>query len=90
MTTKFSQFNNNGEISVTSQVVGLSSNGQNARFDFPGTGIKDEYGSYLLRWIAPSGFAASNFITFYSSATGIAPIISSQGADTNVGLLLIQ
>lgn len=88
MTTKFSQFNNAGEISVTSQVVGLSENGQNARFNFPGTGIKDQYGSYLLRWISPTGAAASNYITFYSSVSGITPIISSQGGDADVGLML--
>ena len=88
MTTKFSQFINAGEISVTSQVVGLSENGQNARFNFPGTGIKDQYGSYLVRWISPTGAAASNYITFYSSVSGIAPIISSQGGDADVGLML--
>lgn len=88
MATKFSQFNNNGEIRVTSQIVGLSISGQNARFDFPGTGIKDEYGSYLLRWLSPTGSPGVNYLTFYSSDSGISPSIASVGNDANVNLLL--
>ena len=88
MATKFSQFNNNGEIRVTSQIVGLSISGQNARFDFPGTGIKDEYGSYLLRWLSPVGSPGVNYLTFYSSDSGISPSIMSAGNDANVNLLL--
>lgn len=85
MSIKWDQFTTGGELIVGSQVVGLSASNLNRRFDFPGTGIKDATGAYLLRWL-PSIGTALNYITVSSASMGVAPSIAATGSDTDVGL----
>lgn len=83
---KWSAFTSGGEMQVGDQTVGLRA-GDNARFDFPGTGIHDASGNYLIGWTS-SGAGAVNYITFSSSNTGVKPSIIPAGTDGNIGLLL--
>jgi hypothetical protein len=89
MSIKWTSFTTGGELSVGNQVVGLSSNNLNRRFDFPGTGIKDATGVYLLRWL-PAISTASNYITFSNAITTTSPTIAASGADASVGLQLVS
>ena len=86
MAIKFSQFNNGGLISTLTQVVGLNAAGQNAKFNFPGTGILDSNGTYLLNWNSVS--SSANYISITNSSSGNSPIINPAGADLNINLLL--
>lgn len=88
MSIKWDQFTTGGELIVGSQVVGLSASNLNRRFDFPGTGIKDATGAYLLRWL-PSVGTALNYITVSSASMGTSPSIAATGSDTDVGLDLV-
>lgn len=83
---KWSAFTDGGEIQVNDQTVGLRA-GDNRRFNFPGTGIKDASGNYLVGW-ASVGAAAVNYLQFNNSATGSAPFIIPAGTDVNTTLLL--
>ena len=83
---KWSAFTSGGEMQVGDQTVGLRA-GDNRRFDFPGTGIKDASGNYLIGW-ASAGASAVNYLQFNTSITGSAPYLISAGLDTNIDLLL--
>jgi len=90
MATKFSQFINGGTISVGSQVAGLDAgvSPDNRIFNFPGLGILDTNGSVLLSWSQPPTGTAVNYLGFENALTGNPVVISSNGADANVGLYL--
>ncbi len=88
MSIKWTSFTSGGELSVGNQVVGLSSDNLNRRFAFPGTGIKDADGVYLLRWL-PSISTATNYITFSNASTGTSPSIAASGSDANVGIDIV-
>ena len=83
---KWSEFTDGGEMQVGDQTVGLRV-GDNFRFTFPGTGIKDVTGNYLMGWASP-GTLAVNYLQLNSSVTGSAPFIVPAGSDTNINLLL--
>ncbi len=85
MAIKWDAFTSAGELTTACQVVGLTGATLNARFDFPGTGIKDSNGVYLVRWLPPVG-TASNYLTLASTTTGNAPTITGSGADGDVGV----
>jgi hypothetical protein len=71
---------------VTIQVVGLRG-GVNNRFDFPGTGIKDAAGNYLLKWVTVGG--AQNYIEFSNSAGTDGVSISALGGGATIPIILI-
>lgn len=83
---KFSQFNVGNDCQEGDIVVGLRS-GNNYQFTFPGTGIKDSSGNFLLEYAA-SGSPPVNNVFFESAGTLNAPEISVQGSDTNINLQL--
>lgn len=84
MTIKFSQFLYGGEMRVNDQVAGLRS-GNNYRFDFPGTGIKDSTGAYLIKWLPGSGTPV-NYVQVTSASSTNPAVISAVGGDTNINL----
>lgn len=83
---KWSAFTDGGEMQVNDQTVGLRA-GDNYRFNFPGTGIKDASGNYLVGW-ATVGAGAVNYLQFSNSATLNAPFIIPTGTDADITLLL--
>jgi hypothetical protein len=87
---KFSDFTLGGEMQVGDIPVGLRSSdlAQNFQFDFPGTGIKDEDGNYLLRYTS-AGAAAVNYPQLTNSITGNSVKLSAQGSDVDIDLELI-
>lgn len=87
---KFSDFTLGGEMQVGDIPVGLRSDDltQNFQFDFPGTGIKDADGNYLLRYTT-AGASAVNYPQVTNSVTGQSVKLSAQGSDTNIDLELI-
>ncbi|MCW1908620.1 MAG: hypothetical protein KIH63_004735 [Candidatus Saccharibacteria bacterium] len=86
MSVKFDQFTTGDEARVDDIVVGLR-NSLNYQFDFPGTGIKDSAGNYLLGW-TPGGGTNTNYVTFTSASSGNPALIAATGGDTNVDLSL--
>ena len=77
-TVKFSEFSDGNEIRVGDQVVGLRS-GVNFRFEFPGTGIKDANGNYILGW-STVGILAVNYPSVTNSITGNNVIYGANGS----------
>lgn len=88
-TLKFSQFVNGGEIQVGAKIVGLNagSSPTNAIFDFPGTGIKDSNGSFLIGWAEASG-SPQNYVQFSNAESGNPAKIAATGVDPDVDLEL--
>lgn len=85
-TEKFSEFTNGNEAQVGDQVVGLRS-AANYRFDFPGAGIKDANGNFLIGW-ASAGAAAVNYPLVTSSLTTSGVIYGATGTDTDVNVIV--
>ena len=83
---KFSQFNVGNDCQVGDIIVGLRA-GSNYQFTFPGTGIQDSSGNFLLGYTSP-GVGAINHISIENAVTSTSPSISVQGTDTNIGLTL--
>lgn len=81
---KFSQFTNAGEMKIGDQPVGLSA-GDNARFDFPGSGIKDSSGNYLFQY-STVGAGAVNRLVLNNALITDAAIISSAGTNADVDI----
>lgn len=81
---KFSQFTSGGNCQVGDIVVGLRT-ANNTQFTFPGTGIEDASGNFLLGYTSV-GATAVNYVDFSNAATTLNPSISAAGSDTNVGL----
>ncbi len=55
------------------------------KIDFPGTGIKDAAGNYLVRWLPGSG-TNINYVQFTSASSTNPALITGAGADVNVNL----
>lgn len=85
-TEKFSEFTNGNEAQVGDQVVGLRS-AANYRFDFPGAGIKDANGNFLIGW-ASAGAAAVNYPLVTSSLTTSGVIYGAAGTDADVNIIV--
>lgn len=89
MTTKFSQFSSGGEVRQDDIVVGLRA-GVNTKFDFPGDGVKDAFGNYIVKWetVGSLGSPAINFVELKNAISGSNPkiITGTNGADVSVGL----
>jgi hypothetical protein len=83
---KFSQFTAGGNSRVGDIVVGLRG-GDNVKFTFPGTGIEDVDGNFLLGYTS-IGATAVNYINVANAATTLNPTISAVGSDTNIDLQL--
>lgn len=83
---KFSQFLNGNEMQQGDQTVGLRS-GINYRFDFPGAGIKDGNGTYMLQW-GTVGPAAVNYPLFKNSVTLNPVEITANGSDAAISLAI--
>lgn len=81
---KFTQFTAGGEIKFGDQVVGLRS-GVNTKFDFPGLGIRDSNGNYMLQY-ATVGAAAINYPLLINSVASNAVIYTAQGDDFDIDL----
>lgn len=86
---KFSQFTVGGDLQAGDYVVGLR-DGQNYKFNSPGTGFKDQYGNYLLSYssTATAGPNASNYpsLTASSSGLGFGVVYGCNGADANIDI----
>lgn len=83
---KFSDFTDGSEVQIGDQVVGLRA-GVNTRFDFPGTGIKDSAGNYMLAY-GTAGGAAVNYVSLLNSLSSNSPVIDVAGTDTNIDLTI--
>lgn len=81
---KFSEFTDGGEVKVSDQVVGLRSS-NNYRFDFPGAGLKDASGNYILQY-ATVGASAINYPLLINSIAGQPITLQANGADVNIGI----
>jgi len=81
---KFSQFTSGGNVRVGDIVVGLRAS-DNVKFTFPGTGISDADGNFLLGY-SSVGSSAVNYISFENADTTLGPTISSKGSDSNIDL----
>lgn len=86
MVKKFSQFTQQGTPRVGASFVGLWA-GNNAQFDFPGQGVGDATGQFLLKWIS-GGIGATNYIQVTTGLSGDPAMISVDGGDANVDLLI--
>jgi len=86
MYVKLSQFAVGGEMLVGDIAAGLRA-GLDTQFDFPGTGIKDAAGGYLLQWLAGAG-PNVNYIATTSSIASSPPLINAIGTDTNIDLTI--
>lgn len=84
---KFSQFVNGEQSRVGDEVVGLR-DGVNTRFDFPGDGIQDANGNYLLKYVT-AGASAVNAIKLISSVAGDPVILTAEGDDTDIDISII-
>ena len=84
---KFSQFVNGEQSRVGDEVVGLR-DGVNTRFDFPGDGIQDANGNYLLKYVT-AGASAVNAIKLISSVAGDPVILTADGSDTDIDISII-
>lgn len=81
---EFSDFTNGNAMQVGDQTVGLRA-GANYRFAFPGLGIQDASGNYLLQW-ASAGALSVNYLLTTSSVAGSPVILSAGGSDLTVGV----
>lgn len=63
-------------------LVGLRG-GSNYKFDFPGDGIKDENGNYLMGW-STVGASATNYLTFTNGVAGTPVKVELTGSDANI------
>lgn len=81
---KFSDFLNGNEVQIGDQVVGLR-DGLNYRFNFPGLGIQDGNGNYMLQY-ASVGAAAVNYPKTLNSNTGSAVVYTAGGTDSNISV----
>lgn len=84
---KFSEFLDGDEVKVNDQVVGLRS-GANYRFDFPGVGVRDSNGNYILQWSTASS-SAVNYPLVTNSITGNSVVYSAGGSDANVSINMV-
>ncbi len=84
---KFDQFVDGGEMQVGDIPVGLRTSDltQNYQFDFPGTGIKDSSGNYLLKYMTV-GAAAVNYPKLINSFASNAVIYTADGTDANISV----
>jgi len=84
---KFDQFTDGGECRFGDVVVGLRSSDlvNNYKFAFPGLGIKDVSGNYMLQY-ATAGVSAVNYPKLINSLTGTAVIYTAQGSDTDIDI----
>ena len=86
MTKKFSQFVEDTVIQQTDIVVGLRS-GVNTQFNFPGDGIADQYGNWIVKW-QPYNSVDRNYILFTGSPQGVPVSMVAQGVDADLALVV--
>ncbi len=86
---KFSNFTVGDEVQISDELVGLrpSAPTKNFKFEFPGTGIKDANGNFLLQWVSAGTSAVNNF-QFTSSLTSNSLFINALGSDTDIDITL--
>lgn len=65
-------------------IVGLRS-GDNYKFDFPSTGIKDGNGNFLIAWDT-IGIGSVNYLEFTNGGTGTPTKIEAIGADASIDI----
>jgi hypothetical protein len=84
---KFSQFTVGGNMRQGDQPVGLRTGSptENFIFSFPGTGIEDANGNFMVGWESV-GAGAVNYPIFSNATTGNPALIQGAGSDTNVGV----
>lgn len=83
-TIKFSDFVDGNDVQVGDQVVGLRS-GANYRFSFPGAGVRDANGNYMLGWNTV-GATAVNYPDITNSITTNSIIYGAAGSDPDIGI----
>lgn len=86
ITVKWSEFSNAGDMQYGDETVGLRS-GVNYRFDFPGLGVKDSAGAYMMQW-ASSGISSVNYLKLVNAASGNAATLTADG-ETNVSIEIV-
>lgn len=84
MVKEFTDFPNVGIMQPGDLPVGTRA-GQNAQFDFPGTGIQDIYGNFLIGW-GTVGASAANYIQSINAVSGQSPGFTTAGMDANIGI----
>lgn len=88
MTKNFNQFADGGTIKQTDSVVGVRDNTE-AKFNFPGDGIQDANGNWILKYQS-AGPLSVNYLIFENSTTGQPIVIKGDGSDDNISMLLMS
>lgn len=84
---KFSQFTVGGNMRQGDEPVGLRPTfpTENFLFSFPGTGIEDVNGNFIVGWNSV-GSGAVNYPFFSNATTGNPALIQAAGTDSTVGV----
>lgn len=85
---KFSELTDVGDTQVDDSLPGLR-DGDNVRFDIPGTGFKDSFGNYLIAWDT-LGANATDYMKFTSGDSGTPSTITliSSNSDSSLDIVL--
>ena len=86
MPIKISEFLSGGEALVGDLFAAIRTvNGvqNDYKINFPGTGVKDSAGNYMLRWFPGTG-VNTNYIQVTSASSGNDPLLQVGGGDTNI------
>lgn len=85
---KFSDFTAGGDMMVGDLPVGLRTGTPtgNFKFTFPGAGLKDANGNYMVKW-ASGGASAVNSLVFTNSVAGSPVSITATGS-TDIDILI--
>jgi hypothetical protein len=88
-----SRFLPGGDALLGDQLAGIRTVGgvlNDYKINFPGTGIRDAAGNYLLKWLPGIEGVNINYLTFISATSGEAPILQSFGEDENINLEIVN
>lgn len=87
---KFDAFASGGTPKVGDIVVGLRSSdlSTNYKFDFPGIGVRDFNGNYMLQW-STTGALAVNWPKLINSTSGNAVQLTADGSDADIDVEII-
>lgn len=83
MVKQFTDFTDLGAVTQGDVLVGTRSN-VNIQVNF-NTGIRDQFGNYMIGWQSPSA-GATNYLRFKNAVSGQPAIITSVGIDSNVSI----
>lgn len=86
ITIEWTAFPDGNELQYGDQVMGIRG-GIDTRFDFPGLGVKDNTGAYMVQW-ASAGVNPVNYLKFINSVSGN-PVTITAAGETNIDIDII-